>query len=294
MTTSLNKNSKNNYKKLSFTVGVTTCYGDVSIIDTVKSIRNSKNVGNFKFILIADRVALTAEIKKALKELRVDLIENKTESSLVRKQKQILSLTKTDLIIFTQDDVLFAPNTLSAVVKRFERHPKTTMISILNIGTNIANKFAKYWNFGDNYLSVIGRFMAFKTDTINKFRMPDVSSVDTFYYLENKRVNGTYEYLSNIPVYFKNPQNMTEHLRKSSRFQFSMLEMSHYFNHLSNEYNVPKLVQLRGFGEQFLESPFMTVFYILIYLYTRLLKMRPNVVLNTAWDIDVSTKKVLR
>ncbi len=301
MNTSLNKN------KLSLTVAITTCYGDVSIIDTVKSIRASKGVGNFKFILIADRVPISSKIKKELKKLKVSLIENATESSLVNKQKQTLTLAKTDLLVFTQDDVLFAPQTLMKVVKRFESHPKTTMISILNkpvnatnyfesilnLGTEIANKIAKYWNNGDNYLSVIGRFMAFRTDTINKFRMPDVSSVDAYYYLENKRVKGVYEYLSDVPVYFKNPQNMTEHLRKSSRFQFSRLEMSHYFEDVTDEYNVPKIVQLRGFGEQLLENPFKTTLYVLIYLYTRILKMQPKIVLDPAWDVDVSTKKVL-
>ncbi len=298
---------KNTTPKLSLTVGITTCYGDVSILETVKSIRSSEGVNDFQFIIIADRVPLTAGIKMELKKYKVQFVENKTEGSQIKKQKQILKLTKTDLLVLTQDDVLLDKKTLVEVVGRFQNHPKTTMVSIrnaplqpqtffeatLNIGTNLANKLAKHWNNGDNYLSVIGRFMAFRTETFKKFRMPEeVATSDAFYYFENKRVGGGYEYIPKVRVYFRNPQNMKEHLRKSSRFQYSKMEMAHYFKNLTREYKTPPFVTIQSLIEQLIEAPVYFLFYFVVYLYTRILKLAPKKVLNPVWEVDASTKNI--
>ncbi len=298
-----------NIKPLSLTVGITTCYGDNSILDTVKSIRSSKGIKKFDFIIVADRNPINPWLKSQLKKHNVRLIENKTEGSQVSKQKQILALTKSDVIILTQDDVLLDPFAIKKVLDAFQ-NPQTTMISILNnpvkptnlfesilnVGTNIANNMAKNWKDGDNYLSVIGRFMAFRTDFMKKNinQRDTIATSDAYYYLENKRNSGKYRYLSNASVFFKNPQNMKEHLRKSSRFQYSKLEMSKYFStlDLNREYEVPKAVIIKSIFQQFVSSPLLTICYFAVYFYTRLLKLKPNYVLNSIWEVDLSTKKV--
>ena len=298
---------KNN--KLSLTVGIVTCYGDNSILDTVKSIRASKGVGNFRFIIVADRVPINPWLKSQLKKYSVEVIENKGKDSQISKQKQILTLTKSDLILFTQDDVLFEPQTLKTVIKRFEKNPKTSFISILNkpvkptnffegclnVGTNIANKMAKYWNNGDNYLSVIGRFMAFRTEFAkNNINLrAEVATSDAYYYFSNKLSGGNFEYIPQVGVMFKNPQNMKEHLRKSSRFQYSKIEMSKYFENLNSFYKVPQNVVVKALAMEFLSSPIIFMCYIGIFIYTRILRMKPHLVLNAIWEVDLSTKRVL-
>ena len=295
-------------KQLTLTVGITTCYGDISIIDTVKSIRASEGVDDFRFIIVADRVPISPEIKRELKKYNVELIENRTEGSQIKKQKQILILSKSDLIVFTQDDVLLDPKALITVINNFTANPDLTMISILNkpikatnffeniinVGTEIASKTAKYWNNGDNYLSVIGRFMAFRTRLVkSNFRMiQSVATSDAYYYFENKRVGGIYKYLPEVYVNFKNPQNMKEHLRKSSRFQYSQKEMSYYFGDLKKEYIIPKAATLKALSEQIIQEPIKTLLYFVVYLYTRILKMKSTAVLNPIWEVDVSTKKL--
>lgn len=295
---------KNN---LSVTVGITTCYGDDSILDTVKSIRNSKGLEKFRFIIVADRVPIKPQLKKSLKKFGVELFENKVEGSQPKKQKQILKLCQTDLLILTQDDVLFESKTLIQVVKEFQKNPKVTMVSILNqpikatnyfesllnIGTNIANGFAKNWNNGNNYLSSIGRFMAFKTEAIKKFNIPStVATTDAYYFFENNRKKGIFKYLPNVGVIFKNPQNMTEHLRKSSRFQYSRFEMEHYFGNLKKEYQIPKLAIVKTLIQEFFKNPIKFLLYIGVNLYTKIYKLDSKKVLNAVWEVDLSTKKV--
>ncbi len=302
MTISQNKNL------FSLTVGITTCFGDSSILDTVESIRSSINVPTFRFIIISDRTYFQPEVKRKLKKYGVELIENKFEGSQIEKQKQILRLVTSELVILTQDDVLFDKKALSTVVKAFKKDQSLTMVSILNkpvsatsnfekilnAGTDIANKTAMHWNGGDNYLSVVGRFMAFRTPFMKKkFRLlGSVATSDAYYYFENKRNKGTYKYLPQTFVEFKNPQNMKEHLRKSSRFQYSNQEMSNYFDDIEIDYEVPYSATGRALVEQLCKSPIETILYFGIFLYTRLLKLKSNVVLNPIWEIDLSTKKI--
>lgn len=294
--------------KLSLTVGITTCFGDKSILDTVKSIRFSIGIKNFRFIIVADRVPISEKIKREFKKLNVELIENKVESGQMKKKKQILSKTVSDILLFTNDDVLFDKNAINKMLEYFENHPQTTLISIRNqpvkatssfekiisVGTNIANKIAKNWNGGDNYLSVIGRFEALRVTHAKKFRLPlEVATSDAFLYFENKRLGGNCKYLSQVAVYFKNPQSMREHLRKSSRFQYSTLEMSKYFKNLENEYRMPSSVVLKSVFEQFLQNPFNFVLYLGVLFYTRIMRSKPKEVLDAVWEVDVSTKKVI-
>lgn len=295
-------------KKLSVTVGITTCYGGESILETVKSISASTGIDKFRFIIVADREPINLKIKKGFKKYGVELIENKVEGSQFKKKKQILELCDTDLIVFTNDDVLFGQDTLKTVINEFQKDKKVTLISVNNqplqsnshieraisVGTNIVNRIAKEWSNGDNYLSVIGRFEATRTKWIKGYfnLRDDVVSSDQYMYFENKRNGGKYKYLSSVSVFFRNPQSLQEHLRKSSRFQYSKEEMSKYFGYLSTDYKIPRLILLKAIVGEFLTNPIYFIFYILISLYTRFFKISFKESLNPVWEVDVSTKKI--
>ncbi len=295
-------------KKLSFTVGITTCYGGESILDTVKSVRASRGVDeNFPFILIADRNPIKASFKRELKKYNVELIENKTESGQIKKQKQILALCKSNVVIFTQDDILFEPDTLAKIMKHFGSHPKTTFVSVRKkpveptslfeditiVGTNVINRVAKQWNGGDNYLSAVGRCLGFRTEWIRGFNIPNnVVSTDAYKYFENKRRGGTYCYIWDAAILYKKPQNIKEHLRKSSRFQHQKEEMYRYFGDLKKEYRVPKILLIKATIAEFLTNPLRSVLFMIVYAYTRLFKINIKQSLNPIWQVDISTKKI--
>lgn len=295
---------------LSFTVGITTCYGDDSMLETVKSIRAQKGIEDFRFIIVADRVPISARIKKEFKKYNVELIENKTEGSQIKKQKQILALTATDIIILTQDDVLYKPGAFSEILRTFRQNPEVTLVSVrnqhlspltffeslLNVGTRIASNITKSWRKSDNYLACVGRCMAFRTKWLKeKIKVPEsVATTDAYYYFSNKFAGGKHIYLPNVAVYFRNPQNMMEHLRKSSRFQYSELEMTRYFDkeELEKEYSIPLNVKVIATLKELFRSPVKTTLYFGIRLYTIVKRLRPAKVLNPIWEVDVSTKKI--
>ena len=302
------KSLKNKTKYLTLTVGITTCYGGESILETVKSIRASQNIGKFRFIIVADRNPISESVKEALKKYDVELIENKEEGSQFKKKKQILKLCNTDLIVFTNDDVLFGHDTLSTVVEEFQNNNKVTLVSVknlpmktdslversINVGTNIVNRIAGGWNNGDNYLSMIGRFEATRTKWINRYfeLKDDVVSSDQYIYFENKKHGGVYKYLPFVSVNFRNPQSLNEHLRKSSRFQHAKTEMSNYFGYISRDYRIPSFIFLKSIINEFLTNPIFFAFYVFISIYTRIFKISSKESLNPVWEVDVSTKKI--
>lgn len=298
-----------NKKSLSFTVGITTCYGEESILDTVNSIRGSKGVGKFRLIIIADRNPIKADLKKQLKKYGVELHENKRESGQIRKKKQILDMCKTDVIIFTQDDVIFQLDTIAKIMHGFEEKPEVTFIgvrnepakessfieSVISVGTRTAERISQYWNNGDNYLAVIGRCEAFRTGFVKKhFRfMDNVVSTDAFFYFENKKHGGKYLFIKNAKLFFKNPSRIDEHLRKSSRYQHSNLEMSKYFKKEELDYTIPALPILKAGVEEFLTNPVKFILYICLYVFTRISKIDASTSLKSIWEVDFSTKKIL-
>lgn len=293
-------------KPLTLTVGITTCYGDPSILETVKSLRSSKNVGEFQFLIVSDRKPFDARVKLKLEKYGVELIENETSASQTTKHKQILNLAKGDVLVLTQDDVLFSPDTLAKILKCFQSQPKLVFASvlnkpihptsllegILNIGTNLNNRIARLWNNGDNYLSVVGRCLAYRTDWIKShFDVPEiVATTDTFHYLNIKKHGAVYKYLLDAVLYFKNPQKWVEFLRKSSRFQYSQQEMSQYFGDVTQYYQIPFKVKLRALIAEFLLDPFRTVAYLIIFFYSRFFRLPSQKVLNPIWEVDLSTK----
>ena len=291
------------------TICITSCYGKRQILETVKSIRSSEDGQLFRIIIIADSVPVPSDVKKQLKNFSVELIENPYKSSAFAKQKQIIERCQDEILILTQDDVLFPPRTLTEVIKTFTRNPEVTFVGVkneplkpenlfesgVNTGTNLLNRIAGYWNKGNNYLACLGRLMAFRTAWLKELEVESESvSLDAYLYFENKKSGGEYKCLWQAPLYFRNPQNIQEHIRKSSRFQHSRLEMASYhrFDKLEKEYAVPTRAVIRAGIEELVKNPVGLLAYIWIFSFTRLFAIRPELCLFANWQVDLSTKKI--
>lgn len=300
---------KQHIKPASFAVGITTCYGHPQLVETIKSLRLAKHVAkDFRVIVVADSVKLTDEIIAELTDLKVEIIENLYESSAFAKQLQILELVTEDYIILTQDDVLFHPLTLSKVfeelacegvtfvgVRNQPLKPASLLEGGISIATTLCNSIARNFNNGDNYLACLGRLMAFKTEYLKNMHVEiDSVSLDAFIYFENKRIGGKYVCLWDYPLYFRAPQNILEHLRKSSRFQYSQDEQISYrrFGNLNKEYTLPLSAIIKGTIVEFVHNPLYLTLYVFIFFYTRIFKRSLNKSLIANWEVDESTKDI--
>ncbi len=295
--------------KPKITVGITTCYGKRQLLSAVRSVKESVGVDNFEIIVIADSVPLTPFVKQGLKKMGVIIRENKIPSSAFAKQKQILKLCKGEIIVLTQDDMLFEKGALREIasalsvddgvtfvgIRNEPVSPKTLVERGINVGTRLNNSIGKLRRDGDNYLAMLGRVMAFKVSWLKKLNVHSESvSLDAYLYLENKKHGGKYRCLWNTCLWFRNPTNIDEHIRKSSRFQNSKHEMLSYgkFANLEVEYKIPFWVILIAATKELMRDPIGFVIYVYIFVYTRVYKQKPAACLTALWEVDRSTKDI--
>jgi len=298
---------KTSKDKMSVTVGIPTCYGGQSLVETVKSLRATQGGRDVTIIVTADRTPLSFEVKKQLKALDVELHWNTVSGSQFKKIKQMVKRAQSDIYISTQDDITFDGEILNNVRSAFAQDPQLTMIGArvlplvsrttvegaLAAMIRLIDRVSGTWRNGVNYLAANGRFLAFRTDHIKKLRFPEaVVNGDMFIYLENKRLGGTFAQLKNGKVYIRPPQRLQDQIGPSSRFQFSQSEMRMYFGvGVAREYELPIRSLFRATIEQLVRRPSSTLLYVLIFLYSRLRRLPLSTVSNPLWTVDVTTKE---
>lgn len=292
------------------TIGITTNYGGKQLIKAIESMRKADG-GDVPIILVSDGVEYSEKMLKQLEDLEVVFIQNDDFTSAFAKQQQILDLVKTKYVLITQDDVIFEKDTITNIVDALQKDPEITFLGVrnvglepqniieaaLNVGTRLNNTIARLWNNGDNYLAILGRVMVLDTNWLrNMIIDPESVSLDAHMYLENKRLNGKYECLWGTNIYFRNPQNIKEHMRKSSRFQNSLYEMQKYTRFynldLKKEYSMPLKAIIRAGVQELFRDPLSLTAYAFVFAYTRIFKQQPEVCLTANWEVDLSTKNI--
>ncbi len=296
-------------KNLSVTIGIPTCYGERSLVETVKSIRSSQNVDpSFRFIIIADRTPLTEDIKNELKNLNVELHWNNQEGSQLKKIKQIVDMTDSDTLVITQDDITFNPETISNIVKAFENNPDATMLgarilplppktfveSCLASMVRAIDEISTLWKDKQNHLAVSGRCLAFRTEHVKKFNFIEgVVTGDMFQYLENHRLGGKFIRPDDIIVYIRCPQHIKDQIGPSSRYQHSEEELSAIFGDIKEYYKIPLYFLVASSIKELIRHPISMIGYVLIYTYTRIFKKKRKKIMTPMWDVDKTTKNVI-
>lgn len=293
---------------LKMTVAIPTCYGGESLLETVKSLRASRGVGDFRLIIVADRTPITPPIKKELERLNVELYWNDVSGSQPKKVSQAIDMTNSEFMVVTQDDITFEPWTLHNLAAALRDNPSLTMTgarvlplkpetlveSAMASLVRLMDQIASAWHDGDNRLSASGRCLAYRTEHLKKFQVPETMvNSDMYMYLRNKVLGGKFAQIKDARVYIRCPQKLRDQVGPSSRYQFQQAEMHRYFKlDLSTEYKLPKLLVFRKSIAEFSRHPLSIVAYAGVFVYTRLKKQAPKRVLDPVWDVDASTKKV--
>jgi cellulose synthase/poly-beta-1,6-N-acetylglucosamine synthase-like glycosyltransferase len=292
---------------LSVTIAIPTCYGGASLLSALKSVQTAAHKHAVTYMVVADTIPLEQHILDELLALGVVVTQNSTRSSQLSKLKQMIKVCTTDLFIFTHDDIVFDPHALSAILRTFETYPETTLAcsrvlpapattwfeAILASGSAIAYRIGEQWNRGDNYLLANGRCIAFRTEALKKLSIPDtIVNGDGWFYIANKLSGGVFRFAGDAIVYTKSPQTLSEHMRQSSRFQYSYEELSGYFSaaDISEEYNIPVVLMVRSFLQEFFVRPLLTACYMAVMLYSRMYKPPKDGYATTLWQVDASTK----
>lgn len=291
-----------------FTVGIPTYYGGPSLVRAVESIRASRGVGEFRLIVCVDGKPLAPAIRSRLVELGVDILMAEQRGGQVARIKQMIAATDTDLLILTQDDIRFDAVALGRLVAAFGDDSSRTMVAahiapepaqtlferIVEVGVRAIHWVGSRWREGDTYLLANGRCLAFRTAAIRGFEIPEeVINSDAYLYFENRRRGGSFVACAGAVVYNKSPLHLAEHVKQHKKFEYSLDELSRYFRRddLMRDYAVPRSLLLRALGVQFLQSPVLTLAYVVVQVYVNLHRTTYRGV-TRFWDTDVSTKRV--
>ena len=101
-------------------------------------------------------------------------------------------------------------------------HSTTLFEKAMEISNFLNNIVAGKWNKGDNYLSVNGRLIAVSKNLYKKIQLPEeLWNNDAYFYLYTKINNYIFGRAVRAFAYYKQPSNMSDHLRKSKKFQNS-------------------------------------------------------------------------
>jgi hypothetical protein len=295
-------------KKNTFSVTIPTCYGGKSLGMAVGSIRESSGVDRFPIIVRADSEPITVGIKRTLRSLRAMVVENKAPGSQMHKIKQMLMDCHTDIFITTQDDIRFSRDVLSRIIYAFDSDPRLTMVCvsvipekqkslterIVRIGPILAQAIGGRHNSGDNYLVANGRCLAFRTEFLKKFRLPEtIVNNDGYLYFENKRLGGVFKFIPEAHVYIQSPKSIREHLNQSIRFQYSKNELAPWFEkNIVNEYEIGLYAIGVGVLDVFIKDPIAFLLYGVVHVYTRLNRFIKKANLTVFWNVDYSTKRI--
>lgn len=294
--------------KLSLTIGIPTYYGGPGLVQTVRNILVSKGVDKFRLIVSVDANPLKPNIAKQLKELGIEIINNKKRGGQVTRILQIISLCKTEFIILTQDDILFTPYTIKAIMEGFREYPHATMLSgkviplkpntfiekVVHIGVSISYTIGKNWKNGDNYFLAGGRCLAFRTKMAKKLKMPEeVLNSDTYLYFLNKKLGGSFRHIPLAIYHMRSPQTLSEHMKQSKKYQHVPAEIKHYLElDINKIQSLPLWLQVYASIKEFIKKPILTICYLGILLYTRTQKKNMYKNVTRYWDTDISTKKI--
>lgn len=294
-------------KKVSFTVGIPTYYGGPGLVKTVQSVLAFRDVQPFRLIVCVDGKPLQRDIGEQLKKMGAEIVLSEIRGGQLERIKQMIGLCETDILFLTQDDILFTPETVREVMKKFEEDESVTMVcgnakplppknffeSVFNVGLSLADTIGAMWNDGDNHLRVGGRCLALRMDMARKMDISEgVLSSDAYFYFYNRLLGGKFAYANEAIYFLRSPNNLSEHLKQSRKYQLIRKEIS---AHLSGSDSVPSLpvkLILLACWKEFLRQPIRFLAYIAVLMYTRCAGRNLYKDKVRFWDTDISTKQI--
>ena len=294
------------------TIGIPTYVGGPSLVKTVDSLLASEAVPAFRLIVSVDGKKLDPEIKAALiRDPRVEVIENEVRRGQVGGIRQILSLSSDqDIVILTQDDLLFDARCISEMVGTFERNHELTMVTaeacplspttfferIVHAGFFTVKRIEREWNGGDNFLNASGRCIAFRRPmTKNVFEeiQEEVINCDAHFYFINRKYGGVFIRQPKARYFFRSPKTLAEHLKQSKKYQNVASELYKFRRiDVAREYAIPTGLKIKAAILGFLSKPLLFPLYVLTLLYTRLHTDQTFKKATRFWDTDESTKEI--
>lgn len=292
-------------KKLSVSIGIPTHEAGESLVVLLNSLYGQtcyKSIDKILVIVDGNRISDKICQKIQNKKLIIKIFKNRAGQSA--RINDIFKNLNSDYTILTNDDVCLEKDSIKNLLKNAKYDlvagctkpykSNSYFESIVCIGAKINHLIASKWDKGDNYLACNGRLLMISSRLKLFIKIPKkLWNNDAYIFLTCNRNNFSFKHIEKSVCYYQSPQNLREHLKQSIKFQNSQYENTYYLQgDLSKFYSIPLKDELISIARVFMDSPFNTMIYILLAVYTRSVSPRKKIAINTLgyWCTDKSTK----
>lgn len=297
--------------KITVSIGIPAYNEESNIGLLIKNILSQKQT-TFKLdkIYVVSDLSTdnTDKIVNSFPNKSIKLIRNKQRKGKALSQNVILEISKSDVLIIFDADVLpsgkiFIVNIIKPFLKdknigivggsTLPIRSNTLVGSVVNFSVNFKKHLYTNIRGGNNIYMCHGRVRAFNKFFYKDFRWNRTVGEDAYSYLACITKGWKFIYANNAVVIYRSPETLTDHFKQSLRFLDSQKEMEKYFNKdiVKTEYKIPFFETFSVYFKSFVLSPIMAFFYLTIYLYTKTTSMWK---LNNSpfWDVSFTTKRL--
>lgn len=295
-------------KQPTITIGIPTYEAGESLVATLTSIYGQSTTDSItRILLVVDGGILPTSIETAIRHPKLQIIRKEKREGQSARINQIFSLADSDLVVLTNDDVVWEHTALEALLSAHSKQdadlfcaamiplPDTSMMQyILEPGVRMTREIARRWNNGDNYLSCNGRLIALNKRIYKTIRLPaQLWNNDAYIYLRVKQLGHRCRFVEDAHCLYKVPQTLREHLRQTRKFRRSHIENQRYVtDNLTKRYQIPRSITIRALTETLFQSPLATIGYMILtaFITAFFFLIPPEDSRLPYWETDQSTK----
>ncbi len=295
---------------LKISVGIPTYNEEHNIRKLIRNLLSQKEKNYLLKEIIVYSDGSSDNTKKQVlkvKDSRIKLFVNSKRKGKTYCQNKILNCFSGDAIVLLDSDVLLGKEFLYYISQPLIHDQEIGIVSCQVIPCKPRNYFESVISYSDSFKTSIyhefrncdniylcyGRARALSRKFAKEIIWPDTYSEDVYSYIYCRLKGYKFYYQKSTQVYFRLPDNFSDHYNQSLRFLKGRNKMTQYFKKeiVEENYKIPLSLILNKTISYFFRNPLFFLSYVLILMSTITLSFKENRV-NTRWVISISSKKV--
>lgn len=245
-----------------------------------------------------------AEIRK-IKSKKINVLASKSRKGRSFRLNQIIKLVNSDVLVILDADTSIKDKAfLSKLIKpivsekadltsvQVEELPAANFVEeILDTSMKIKKNIFENHKNGNNIYTCHGRARGFSKNFYKSLKFAVGFGEDAFSYLFCIKNNFKYAYVSNTKIFYRLPDNLTDHQKQSTRFLKSQIELGKKFgeSYVVEKYRIPSALTIKAINKYILKRPLAILAYFGVLAYMKFIFMFQNV--EATWNISSSTKR---
>ncbi len=238
----------------------------------------------------------------------VKLINNTTTEGQAVRQNQIISMSKSDILVILNADIMIEDEKfIQKLVKPIcegvadltscpikELSPRTYTERAIHHAMSVKQKFFESIKKGNNIYTCHGTARGFSRNLYTKLKFTSSIGEDAYSYLYCIKNGFKYKYVNNTCIYYQLVNNVKDYNKQNNRFLLSRKLMIEDFGDkfVNKQYSLPFDKMTSAILRYALNKPVLAVIYIIVYI-GGYISSKVNKPVKTS-DVAISSKFIKR